>query len=146
MSSIFLNQYPNLLVSFTNFQNCSVNMHTYWTFSKYTYILGSIYTYWISICTLIRYSWIVWKIFVNRNNIHQINIIANRNNIHEKKLWRIGIGINSRPKHQRIDLWQIYSRTNCKLFANRELFAEHWENTFYVFVCVERLRKYDKKI
>ena len=49
--SVVLNQYPNLLVSFTNFLNRSVRMYTYWTFSKYTYILGIIYTYWISICT-----------------------------------------------------------------------------------------------
>ena len=35
------------------------------------------------------------KIFVNRNNISQINKIANSNNIHEMKMWRIGIGIYS---------------------------------------------------
>ena len=33
------------------------------------------------------------KIFVNRNNIHQITIFANRNNNHEMKLWQIGIGM-----------------------------------------------------
>ena len=33
------------------------------------------------------------KIFVNRNIICQITILANRNNIHEMKLWQIGIGI-----------------------------------------------------
>ena len=40
---------------------------------------------------IIRYSWILWKIFVNRNNICQINIFANRINIREMKFWRIGI-------------------------------------------------------
>ena len=29
-------------------------------------------------------------------------------------------------KYQQIDLWWIYSWLICKLFANRELFAEHW--------------------
>ena len=42
---------------------------------------------------IIRYSWILWKILVNRNNICQNKIFANRNNIHEMKLWRIEIGI-----------------------------------------------------
>ena len=41
------------------------------------------------------------------------------------KLWRIGIGIYLWPEYQQIDLWRIYSRTICKLFANRELCAEH---------------------
>ena len=63
---------------------------------------------------------------MNRNNIHQINIFANRNNIHEKKLWGIGIGIYLWPKYQWIDSWGIYSQTIHKLFANRELFSEHW--------------------
>ena len=74
----------------------------------------------------IRYSWILWKIVVNRNNIRQISIFANRNNIQEIKLWRIGIGIYSWPKYQWIDSWRIYPWTTRELFANRELFAEHW--------------------
>ena len=74
----------------------------------------------------IRYSWILWKIFVNRYNIFQITVLANRNNIHEMKLWLIGIGIYLWPKYQRIDSWQIYLQTICQLFANRELFTEHW--------------------
>ena len=84
--------------------------------------MHTLYIYWIRI----RYSWILWKIFVNRNIICQIKIFVNRNNIHEMKLWRIGIGIYSWPKYQRIDLWRIYSQTIRELFANRELFAEHW--------------------
>ena len=80
----------------------------------------------------IRYSWILWKIFLNRNIICQITILANKNNIHEMKLWQIGIRIYSWPKYQRIDLWRIYSGTIHELFANRELFAEHWySRTFY---------------
>ena len=55
---------------------------------------------------------------MNRIIIRQITILANRNNIHEMKLWRIGIGIYSWPKYQRIDLWRIYSRTIHELFAN----------------------------
>ena len=74
----------------------------------------------------IRYSWILWKIFVNRNIICQITILANRNNVHEMKLWQMGIGIYLWPKYQRRDSWQIYSQTIHKLFANRELFAERW--------------------
>ena len=58
----------------------------------------------------IRYSWILWQIFMNRNNIRQITIFTNRNNIQEMKLWPIGIGIYSWPKYQKIDLWQIYLR------------------------------------
>ena len=57
----------------------------------------------------IRYSWILWKIFVNRNIIRQIKIFVNRNNIHEMKLWRIGIGIYLWPKYQQIDLWWIFA-------------------------------------
>ena len=41
------------------------------------------------------------------------------------KLWQIGIGIYSWAKYQQIDSWQMYLRTIRKLFANRELFAEH---------------------
>ena len=87
---------------------------------------SEIYSY--SLCIfnkIIRYSWILWKIFANRNNIHEINIFAKRNNIYEMKLWRIEIGIYSSPKYQQIDSWRIYSQTIRKLFANRELFAEH---------------------
>ena len=73
----------------------------------------------------IRYSWIFWKLFMKRNILLQITILVNRTNIHEMKFWWIGIGIYLWPKYQRIDLWRIYSRTICKLFANRELFAEH---------------------
>ena len=55
---------------------------------------SEIYAYYLYIFLIkIRYWWILWKIFVNRNIIHQIAILANRNNIHEMKLWRIGIGI-----------------------------------------------------
>ena len=53
----------------------------------------------------IRYSWILYKIFVNRNTICQIKIFMNRNNIHEMELWPIGIGIYRWPKYQRIYLW-----------------------------------------
>ena len=74
----------------------------------------------------IRYSWIHWKIFVNKNIICQITILVNRNNIHEMNLWKIGIGIYLWNKSQQIDSWWIYSRTIWELFANRELFAEHW--------------------
>ena len=62
---------------------------------------------------------------MNRYNLRQINIVANRKNIYEMKLWQIGIGIYLWPKYQQIDSWQIYSQTICKLFANREVFAEH---------------------
>ena len=41
------------------------------------------------------------------------------------KLWRIGIRIYLWPQYQGIVSWRIYSRTICKLFANKELFAEH---------------------
>ena len=87
---------------------------------------SDIYSYSFCIFNLrIRYSWILWKIFVNRNKICKINIFANRNNIHKMKLWRIEIGIYSWPEYQQIDLWQIYSPTIHKIFASRELFAEH---------------------
>ena len=62
---------------------------------------------------------------VNRNNICPIIILDNRNTIHEMKWWHIGIGIYLLPKYQQIDLGQIYLQTICKLFTNRELFAEH---------------------
>ena len=62
----------------------------------------------------IKYSWILIKIFINRNNICHITIFANRNNIQELKFWRIGIGIYSWPKYQRIDLWWIYSQSICE--------------------------------
>ena len=72
---------------------------------------SEIYAYSLYIFTIrIRYLWILWKIFVNRNYICQINIFANRNNIHEMKLLRIRIGIFLSPKYQQIDSWQIYSR------------------------------------
>ena len=58
----------------------------------------------------LRYSWILWKIFKNRNNILQIIIFMNRNNIHEMKLWRIWMGIYSWPKYQQIESWLIYLR------------------------------------
>ena len=74
----------------------------------------------------IIYSWIPWKIYVNRNNICQIKIFKNRNNIHEMTLWRIGIGIYLWHKYQRIYSWWIYLQTICEIFAKRELFAEHW--------------------
>ena len=59
----------------------------------------------------IRYSWILYKIFLNRNNICQIKKFENRNNIHDLKLWQIGIGIYLWSKYQRIDLWRIYLQT-----------------------------------
>ena len=70
-------------------------------------------------------SWILWKIFANRNNICQITMFANRNIIHELKLLKIGIGIYLWPKYQQIYSWPIYLRTICEIFSNRELFAEH---------------------
>ena len=42
------------------------------------------------------------------------------------KLSQIRIGINLWPKYPQIDLWQTYLQTTCEIFANRELFAEHW--------------------
>ena len=77
------------------------------------------------------YSWILWKIFVNRNNICQITIFANRKNINMMTFWQIGIGIYSLPEYQWSDLWKIYLQTIRKLFANRELFAEHWIMSTY---------------
>ena len=83
---------------------------------------SEIHSYYLYIFNIrIRYSWILWKIFVNS----QIDIFLNRNNIHEIKLWQIGIGIYLWPKYQRIDSWQVYLQTICELFANRELLAEH---------------------
>ena len=82
----------------------------------------------------IRYSWILWKIFVNRNIIRQITTLANRINIHEMKLWKIGIGIYLWPKYQRIDSWQIYLRTIRKLFTNRELFTEHYPTYIHTLI------------
>ena len=73
----------------------------------------------------IRYSWILWNIFVNRNIIRKITMLANRNNIYEMKLWRIEMGIYSWHYYQQIDLWRIYLQTIHKLFANQELFAKH---------------------
>ena len=67
----------------------------------------------------IRYSWILWIIFVIGNNIHQITLLANRNNIPEMKLWYIGIGIYSWPEYQQLDLWQMYLQTICELFPKR---------------------------
>ena len=87
---------------------------------------SKIHAYSLSIFNdVIRYSWILWRIFANGNNIRQITIFANRNNINEMKLWQIGIGINSWPKYQQIDSWRIYSQTIRELFANSKLFAEH---------------------
>ena len=40
---------------------------------------------------------------MTRDIICAVNIFANRNNVHEIKFWRIGIGIYSWPKYQRID-------------------------------------------
>ena len=79
---------------------------------------SQIYAYFLYIFNRkIRYSWILWKICVNSNNIHQITIFANRNNIHELKLWWIGIGIYLWPKYQKIDLWRINLWTICELFT-----------------------------
>ena len=74
---------------------------------------------------IIKYSWKLRKIIMNRKIFGQITIFINRNNFHYLKLWRIAIGIYLWPKYQRMDLWRIYSQTICKLFANRELLAEH---------------------
>ena len=81
----------------------------------------------------IRYSWIPWKIYVNRTKGRQITLFANRNIIHEMKLWRIGIGTYLWHKYQQIDSWQIYLGTICKLFGNRKLFAEHcfWQEVLH---------------
>ena len=73
---------------------------------------------------------------MNRNNIGQITIFANRNNIHEIKLLQIGIGIYSWTKYQGIDSWQMYLKTICELFANRELFAKHWNRLKVSLPCV----------
>ena len=54
----------------------------------------------------IRYSWIIWKVFGNRNNIRPITIFSNKNNSHEINLWQFGVGIYSWPKYQQLDLWQ----------------------------------------
>ena len=78
----------------------------------------------------VNYLWVLWNIFVKKNVICQITILANRKHIHEIKLWQIGIGIYLWPKYQRIDSWWIYSRTICELYANREIFAEHWGSMF----------------
>ena len=72
---------------------------------------SELYSYSLFIFNIrIRYSWILSKIFANRNNFCQINIFANRNIIHEIKLWQIGIGIYLWHKYQQIDSWQIYLR------------------------------------
>ena len=85
-------------------------------------IFSEIYAYSLYIFNKkIRHSWILWTIFVNRNNFGQIKIFANRNNIHDIELLKIGIGIYSWPKYQQIDSWQIYLQTICKLFANYSL-------------------------
>ena len=51
---IFMNKMrnPNLLVIIQNLLNESVNIDTYWGFSKYRYLLVSIDTYWKSKLTL----------------------------------------------------------------------------------------------
>ena len=83
-----------------------------------------IFSYLIYIFNIkIRCSWILWKLFVNRNIICQIIIFSNRNNVQKMKLLRIGNYLW--PEYQLIYLWQIYYQTICKLFANRELFADH---------------------
>ena len=87
---------------------------------------SEIYSYSLYIFHIkIRYSWMLWKIFVNRNNICKINIFAIRNNIYNMKLWRIGVGIYLWPKYQHIYSWRIYSQTIRELFTNIELFAEN---------------------
>ena len=54
-----------------------------------------------------------------------------------------------RPKYQRIDLWGVYLQiiceksilqTVCKLFANRELFAEHWTEKKTISTCRAKAR------
>ena len=80
----------------------------------------------------IRYSWILCKIFVNRNIIRQIRTLSKRNNIPEMKMWQIGIGIYLWPKYQWMDSWPINLQTIRELFTNRELFAEHWSTKNYV--------------
>ena len=76
------------------------------------------------------------------NNICQIIIFVNRNSIHKMKLSREGIWIYLWPKYQRIDLWLIYLQTICKLFANRDLFAEHWLVGVLVFLLVDLCEKW----
>ena len=58
-------------------------------------------------------------------------------------MWWIGIGFYSSSKYQRIDSWRIYSWTIGKLFANREVFAEHWSVLFVIFLRNYVNRPYD---
>ena len=80
----------------------------YYSYSLYIFNIG------------IRYSWILLKIFVNRNNIRQINTFANRNNNHELKLLA-NRNRNLLANRFVTNLFANYSQ----IFANRELFAEH---------------------
>ena len=98
---------------------------------------SEIYSYALYIFNIkIRYSWTLWKIFVNRNNICQINVFANRNNIHEMKFWLIGMGIYLWPKYQRIDSGRIYLQTICELFANYLRIENYLLNTVKHWVCL----------
>ena len=76
---------------------------------------SEIYAYSLYIFNIIIwYSWILWNIFVNRNNICQITIFANRNNnSYVIKLLQIGIWIYLWLIYQQIDLRQIYLQTIC---------------------------------
>ena len=117
------------------FNNFSFLTLIYFSFDKLTgqKSHSEIYAYSLYIFLIkIRYSWILWKVFVNRNIIRQITVLANRNNIHEM-LWVIGMGINLWPKYQQIDSWRIYLRTVFEIFADRELLAEHWKPPFRLF-------------
>ena len=104
---------------------------------------SEIYAYSLYILNIwIRYSWILWQIFVNWNNICQIIIFTNRNNINVMKLWQIGIGIYLSSKYQGIDLCRIYLRIICKLFAKylriiRKLFANYSQIICKLFANIE---------
>ena len=114
ISEIFLLSYTILIISLSWLLNI-FSLKNLTGKENYSAIYAhSLYIFQIKI----RYSWILWKIFVNRNIICQITILANRNYIHEMKFGRIGIGIYSWPKYQRIDSWQINSQTICELFAS----------------------------
>ena len=118
---LFLDSYIFLLNNLQGKQSYS----DIYPYSLYIYIV-LYYIIYIILYMRIRYSWISLKIYLNRNDIRQVTIFANRNNIHEMKLWQIGIRIYLSHKYQRKDSWGIYSQTIRELFANIELFAEHW--------------------
>ena len=114
--------------------------HINFSFEKLTWQTNylEIISYFICIFDIkIRFSWILKNIFMNRIKSCQIIIFLNENNICKIKLWHIGIGIYWWSKYPRINLWWIYSETIRKIFANRELFAEHF-NALGVDLCLIR--------